>query len=183
VTAPQTPPLFDYGPTTNEMHRSAVLSGDSVYRYSLARWWDSNLPRDLWVMCNASTANHEIDDPTVTRCFGFSRRFGSGGFAVCNAYGFRASKPAAMWAAERGGVDIVGPENDGWLRAHLITEAGRVIVAWGAHPKPARARQVLKLIHDAGREALCLGTTKDGQPRHPLYVRAAAELVSYGVPR
>lgn len=156
--------------------RSAILSQDGVYRYSLARWWDASLPRDLWLMCNPSTANHEIDDATIRRCTGFSRRNGSGGFVVVNAYGYRATKPAAMWAAAADGTDIIGPGNDGWIAAHLTTEFGRVIVAWGQHPKPGRVRAVLALIADAGREPLCLGTTKDGHPRHPLMLRNDAQL-------
>lgn len=167
------PALFDMSGT---VHRSAIVSADGVYRYSLARWWDNDLPRDLWVMCNPSTADAAIDDATIRRCIGFSRRFGSGGFVVVNAYAYRATKPVAMWAAAAAGADIIGPENDSWITAHLKTEQGRVIVAWGAHPRPERCWHVAALISAAGREAMCLGTTRDGQPRHPLMLRNDAAL-------
>lgn len=148
--------------------RSAIISGDQVYRYSLARWWDNAKPTDIWVMCNPSTADAAKDDATIRRCIGFSRSFGSGGFVVVNAYGYRATKPAAMWAAQAAGTDIIGPENDSWITAHCMTAKGRVIVAWGAHPKPDRCRAVEQLIRAQDREPVCLGVTKDGQPRHPL---------------
>lgn len=167
--------LFEVEPP-NHVHGSAILSDDGTYRYSLARWWDTSLPRDLWIMCNPSTADAAINDATIRRCIGFSRRLGSGGFVVVNAYGYRATKPAAMWAAAEAGVDIVGPESDNWITAHLMREAGSVIVAWGAHPKPDRCAEVVRLIDAQDRKAHCLGVTKDGQPRHPLMLPNDAPL-------
>lgn len=171
--------LFDLD-AAGELYRSAILSDDGMYRYSLTRWWDTRLPRDLWVMCNPSTADADLDDATIRRCVGFSRRLGSGGFVVVNAYAYRATKPAAMWAAAAAGVDIVGPENDSWISGHLMTEAGGVIVAWGAHPKPDRCAAVARLISRHGRKAHCFGVTKDGQPRHPLMLRNDAQLEPWG---
>jgi hypothetical protein len=158
------------------IHRSAILSPDGVYRYSLARWWNNDLPRDLWIMCNPSTADHKIDDPTIRRCIGFSQSFGAGGFVVVNAYAYRANKPSVLWEAQKKGIDLIGPENDSWITAHLTTEKGRVIVAWGAHPKPDRVEQIVNLARIRGREPVCLGTTKHGQPRHPLMLRNDAGL-------
>jgi hypothetical protein len=169
------PSLFDDEPA-EQMHRSAVISDDGIYRYSLARWWNTDLPRDLWLMCNPSDGDHLIDDNTIGRCRGFSRRNGSGGFNIANAYGFRSPKPAVMWAAQAAGVDIIGPDNDDWIRHHCSTAEGRVIVAWGAHPKPERAYEVAEIVRSEGREPLCLGTTKGGQPRHPLMLPNIAQL-------
>jgi Uncharacterized protein conserved in bacteria len=169
--------LFDVDVSSESVKRSAVFSEDGSYRYSLARWWDNEVQaRDIWIMCNPSTADSMVDDATIRRCIGFSRRFGSGGFVVVNAYGFRATKPAVMWAAAEAGTDIVGPANDGWIKAHLMTAVGRVIVAWGAHPRPDRCYEVDQLIRAEGREPLCLGVTKDGMPRHPLMLRTDAAL-------
>ena len=159
-----------------DVYRSAIVSDDGAYRYSLARWWDASRRRDLWIMCNPSTADAAIDDATIRRCIGYSRRFGSGGFVVVNAYGYRATKPAAMWAAQADGIDIVGPENDRWIKAHLKTETGQVIAAWGAHPKPERCWRLNAIIRSAKRDSLCLGTTRDGMPRHPLMLRNDAQL-------
>lgn len=159
--------LFDLD-APGTVHRSAVVSPDGLYRYSLARWWDTSLPHDLWIMCNPSTADADLDDATIRRCIGFSKRLGSGGFVVVNAYAYRATKPTVMWAAAAAGLDIVGPRNDWWISERLATEAGSVILAWGAHPKPERCMAVSRLIDAAGRKAHCFGTTKDGRPRHPL---------------
>ena len=44
-----------------------------------------------------------------------------------------------------------------------------VVAAWGAAPKAARPFVDLA-INLLGSPLLCLGTTKDGHPRHPLYL-------------
>lgn len=157
------------------VQRSAIISDDGVYRYSLARWWDTSLPRDLWIMLNPSTADAAKDDRTIRRCIGFSRSWGSGGLVVVNLYGYRATDPDDLFAAQKAGVDVIGPENDGWIRAHLATERGYVIAAWGA--TGARAWKVRQYAKLAGQTLTCLGTTKNRQPRHPLYVRADTPLV------
>jgi hypothetical protein len=77
--------------------------------------------------------------------------------------------------------DPVGPGND----AALLEAAGRcerIVAAWGAGGDfQGRATAVAKLF--AGRELWCLGTTQDGQPRHPLYVAGNAPLVRWMSPQ
>jgi hypothetical protein len=66
----------------------------------------------------------------------------------------------------------VGPRND----AAIVEAAGRadaIVVAWGVHGALAgRDRAVVELL--AGRSLRCLGVTRAGAPRHPLYVRRDA---------
>ena len=38
---------------------------------------------------------------------------------------------------------------------------------------------MLDLILAAGKTPMCLGATKDGRPRHPLYLRADTPLVTF----
>ncbi len=57
------------------------------------------------------------------------------------------------------------------------------MAAWGAHPfAAARATTVTRMVTNAGASLECLGVTKDGHPRHPLYVRGDAPLVPYPRP-
>ena len=162
------------------VHGSAIVSDDELYRYSLARWWDNSKPRDLWIMCNPSKADASINDNTIVRCIGFSQRHGSGGLVVVNCYAYRATKPSVMWAAQADGTDIVGPDCNAWLRAHLKVERGNVIAAWGAHPKPERVWQIRELVKASGRELMCLGKTMGGQPRHPLMLANDTALRPFG---
>ena len=151
----------------------ANISPDGQYRWSLHREWRvATAPRWItFVMLNPSTADANIDDPTIRRCIGFAKAFGGTGLAVVNLYAFRATKPADLWRCH----DPVGPENDGHL-AMFFAMASRydfpIIAAWGAHARPDRVAQVLAL---PGADRLtALGVTKDGAPRHPLYLRGDA---------
>lgn len=153
---------------------SAILSDDGMYRYSLNRWWPSETrERDLWIMLNPSTADASIDDPTIRRCISFSRGFGSGGLTVVNPYAYRTSRPSELWTAQKqGGVDVVGPECDGWIQAHakvVAENGGRIIAAWGAGgiPGSPRIERVLDLLY--GHTLYALGVTKTRRRKaHPL---------------
>lgn len=167
---------------TAAIRRSADLSPDGVYRYSLARRWNEPMPErlpvlDLWIMLNPSTADAEVDDPTIRRCIAFSRSWGADGLRVVNLFALRSTDPAALQRHP----DPIGPKNDATLE--LLARAsrelgGRVICAWGAHPMATeRARIVRRLIGPA----VCLGTTKAGAPRHPLYVRGDVQPTPWAV--
>jgi hypothetical protein len=154
------------------MERGAVLSDEGVYRYSLTRWWsDAGVVR--WVMLNPSTADAELDDPTIRRCIGFARSWGYGAINVVNLYGLRATDPRELARHP----DPVGPENDLYLRGRdQLSLRELVVCAWGAHPMAARrAPDALRLLDEAGETPHVLGLTKDNQPRHPLYVPGRTE--------
>jgi hypothetical protein len=130
----------------------------------------------LFVMLNPSTADETTNDPTITRCIGFARDWGYGALAVGNLFALRSTDPAAL--ADH--PDPLGPYNWHWL-TRLAVEADVVVAAWGASAIAAtRAVTTLALLarHSASG-VRCLGLTKDGHPRHPLYVRADAEPVPY----
>lgn len=156
-------------PPGAEVSRSAYLSADGQYRYALHRRWGQGDPL-TFVMLNPSTADAEQDDPTIRRCVGFARRLGFDGLRVVNLYAFRATKPDDLWRAEE---PTGGDRNDdllrevGWLCRHSL-----VIAAWGVHAKPDRVAQVLAFPH--WHRVECLGLTKAGAPRHPLYLPADA---------
>ena len=58
----------------------------------------------------------------------------------------------------------------------MAKNADRVIAAWGTLPKPLRryADDVVRALR--GTPIYCMGKTKDGSPRHPLYLPATATL-------
>lgn len=73
----------------------------------------------------------------------------------------------------------VGPDNDRVLLQHT-QNAHIVLAAWGTHGAlHVRAASVEQLLSRAGLQAWCLGITKAGYPRHPLYVRGSTPLVVY----
>jgi hypothetical protein len=80
--------------------------------------------------------------------------------------------------ALRHAADPVGPANDDALRV-LTAAAPRTVVAWGKGGSlHGRSRAVAPLLD----RPLSLGTSADGEPRHLLYVPAAAPLVPWAAP-
>jgi hypothetical protein len=156
------------------MARGAVISDCGLYRYRLSRIWNEARYSLAFVMLNPSIADADIDDPTIRRCMGFARREGYGGIEVANLYAFRATSPDDLWRAR----DPYGPENDDHLRNVALASAAYgtpLICAWGAYG--GRNNRPIVLMQNAGAELMCLGKTKDGHPRHPLYVRGDQPLV------
>jgi len=49
------------------MKKDAKLSDDKLYRYQLSRIWDEDKPTVLFIMLNPSTADADVDDPTIRR--------------------------------------------------------------------------------------------------------------------
>ena len=150
----------------------AVYSDCQQYRYALTRIWDAGNEKALFVMLNPSTATEVQNDPTVERCERRARALGFGAFRVCNIFAWRETDPAKMRRAD----DPVGPANDEAIRAGCAW-ADRIVCAWGVHGAYLnRGSEVERLMRSTGRPLFHLGLTKDGHPRHPLYIAYQAKL-------
>lgn len=152
--------------TDVSIESGAEFSPCRTYRYVLWRRWDwqGYANQVMFVGLNPSTADETEDDPTIRRCIRFARDWGYGGLLMMNAFAFRATDPKVMKAA----TDPIGPDNDeafGYRR----TQVGMIVAAWGAHCPADREDAVCRAI---GRTIHCLGRTKAGRPKHPLYLRA-----------
>lgn len=156
------------------MRRDAIISACGRYRYRLTRGEGRLL---AFVMLNPSTADAAQDDPTIRRCVAFSAREGYDGIDVANIYAWRATDPRELLSAANPFGD-----ND----RHLLNLARRhdiVVCAWGSKAIPSHVETTRRMLTgsqtDHGVRLVCLGTTKNGSPRHPLYVRADAPLVDW----
>lgn len=161
----------------SDVQGHAVIDASGSYRYRLTRQWAAG-PLLPFVMLNPSTADALADDPTIRRCIGFARREGAAGILVANLYALRATDPAVMLHDP----DPVGPENDEHLRelqAMAAWDGSPIIAAWGVNAEPERV-EAARAILSRG-DLRCLGVTKAGAPRHPLYVRGDAPLVPWPV--
>jgi hypothetical protein len=147
------------------MKRSAVISGCGAFRYVLTRnWTDDDTSVLLFVMLNPSTADADIDDPTIRKCIGFSQRLGYGGIEVVNLYAYRATDPKALKAA---GYQV-GPDNNRYTMA-AIRRAHNIVLAWGANARGMiRPDIVLRMVREAGVTPMALRRLADGVPEHPL---------------
>ena len=167
----------------------AIFSDCGRYRYWLERIWDLERPILPWVLLNGSTAGSIRNDPTVKRVISFTRQWEFGGLWLVNAYGAVATKPRDLFAME----DNVGPCNRHYVQkaicdanrhARSLTETPElpVVVGWGNHgANGEQDRRVLDWISRAGVQVRlqCLGVTKLGCPRHPLYCAADTARVNY----
>ena len=153
------------------MQRIAQFSSCSNYRYSLSRTWDSSLDQVLFIGLNPSTADDHVDDPTVRRCIGFARRWGFGGCILVNLFAYRTTDPGGLTKVD----DPIGPDNDHWIAVEQ-SRANRVVCAWGNHGVLLKRDEAVcsNLSH-----VYCLGLTKAGCPRHPLYLAAKTPLKQF----
>lgn len=152
-------------PRCNSLVRRASLSRCKTYRYSLTREWGSG-GTVVVVGLNPSTADANIDDPTVRRCIGFAGAWGFGRLVLINLFAYRSTDPDRLYRVD----DPIGPMNDRCIRRE-IGEADLVLVAWGNRGNILdRDKAVLAWLPNPH----CIGVTGQGFPRHPLYVRSDA---------
>ena len=160
----------------------AVFSPDRRYRYLLRREILPSIGSQggqvAFLMLNPSTADEVKNDSTVSRCKGFTKRWGYHRLVVVNLSPFRATDPADLYAA--------GPEpEDVWETnlAHII-ETGmtsdRLVAAYGNHgAREQRAARVLTALKQAGVTVWCLERTSQGYPHHPRGMSNAVSLEVY----
>ena len=161
----------------------ATISSCGTYRYTLSREWrlPGELPRTaVFIGLNPSTADGLVDDPTIRRCVGFAKRLGCNRMEMLNLFAFRATEPIELQRAITvRKLNPIGPENDRWILARCM-HADIVVACWGRLKwvfLDDRGRYVRELLR--GHDVACLGLTKDGYPRHPLYLRKDRELMGY----
>ena len=154
------------------MNQSVLLSADNKYRFRLGRAWGP-APYACFIMLNPSIADASVDDPTIRSCIRLAKAWGRGGFEVVNLFALRTTNPQELYHAD----DPIGPDNDAHILAAVMWRSP-VVVAWGMRGVfMNRDRAVLDLLR--GIPLLCLGRTKTGAPRHPLYTRTCIELEEY----
>jgi hypothetical protein len=165
-----------FGPTEKLdgklIRRSAYISDCGQFRWNLRRSWDSGEGVVCFVMLNPSTADDLVDDPTIRRCIGFAKSWGYSTLSVRNLFAYRATDPKDLKSA---GYPTGGQMGDSELM--VSRTANLTVCAWGAKAPRWRVDQALELLD--GANLFCLGTTKAGDPRHPLYVPASQELVPF----
>ncbi len=155
---------------------------EPLYRYTL--WREVNPEASgitAFIGLNPSTATEEINDPTIRRCMRFARDFGSRYLCMLNVFGYRATDPKVMKRVE----DPFGGENLYHI-TRVVKMADNVVAAWGTDGYWKDGGRIVQLaIQGLGPpdapicRLKCLGKTRDGSPRHPLYIKATQPLSDY----
>jgi hypothetical protein len=159
---------------------NAGFSECGRYRHWLSREWGfDGLFADntrgeayaLWIGCNPSTAEADVDDPTIRKEIHYTQAMGLSKYVKCNIMDYRTTYPADLTTKTD---EPSSPTNLPTI-IKMAADAIVIVAAWGSLPRP------LKLYADdveasIGMHTLmCMGTTKDGSPRHPLYLRNDAQ--------
>jgi hypothetical protein len=160
--------------TVNGIEYGAIFDINNRYRYSLWRAWSAYHPRITFVLLNPSTADEHMSDPTIRRCMGFARAWNFGSMEVVNLFAYRATDYRELFKV----CDPIGEENNRFL-LQAVECCSTVVLGWGTKGTLlGRDRQVISLL-TARNGVYSLGITKDGQPRHPLYVKGDTILVPF----
>lgn len=136
-----------------------------------------------FVMLNPSTADDYANDPTIRRCIGFARREKCSRLEVVNLFPLRATDPAEL--AECDDLRDAHETNLAIVR-DALWRSGLVVGAWGSWAPRHKllvnlAAEVWSLIEAVGRTPMQLGAlTANGQPPHPLYLKADTPLRPLG---
>jgi len=145
----------------------AEFSNCGKYRYALWRIWDSTKPLVMYIGLNPSVADAYRDDPTIRRVRDFTNRFGFGGFYMMNLFAWITPYPEELKLSS----NLIG-ENDTWLK-NVSLKCEKIVFAWGSANVSNRSNEIIKMFPDA----FCLGKTKNGSPKHPLYLKKETQLV------
>jgi hypothetical protein len=180
------------------MIRTADISPCGRYRSKLGRTWDAALPVLLVVMYGPSTADGQVNDPTITLLSHIAAHNGFGGIVVVNGIPLRTPDPVEQaWMVNTWDVRAAWDERDR-LQDNVavvrreVAKAGAVLLAWGALADrcPAWFDSLQEQIREelpAGVPLYCLGKTAAGYPLHPMArgkrkVPKDAALLLWGAP-
>ena len=162
---------------------SAVFSTCGNYRFILYRQWWLGRGLVLFIMLNPSTADHRRNDPTITACVSFAKRWGFPGMAVVNVCALRATNPAELYR-HLAPIDLeLGKWNDYWIQS-AVESADLVVCAWGNHAaKLHREHHVRRIIYRAGVTPTVLRINQaTGAPAHPLYLPRTLDPIQWPYP-
>jgi hypothetical protein len=147
-------------------------SPDRIYRWWYERRWGDG-PLLCWVGLNPGTGDTDGKPrPTLRKVVAWAKTLQLDGVLVVNLFAYRATNPKALRTTS---ADLVGGRNDEVLDWASST-AGRTLAAWGAGGRLARRGEAVTPML---RDPLCLGVTRHGEPRHPLYVAQSVAPIPY----
>lgn len=156
----------------------AEFSQCRQYRYTLWRSVSDRVQLSYvnFICLNPSTADETKDDNTIRKCKKFAKTWGFDAMCVTNLFAWRDTSPNQMKLQP----EPIGPENDFWL-TRIARDADLVVAAWSQHGGfLGRSKDVLTLLPDRPK-ILRMGTGKNPEPWHPLYLPDSTEPMEWPV--
>lgn len=155
-----------------QMPNGAIFSPCQRWRYLLWRRTEAALyPGDrgtlLALGINPSDANASRDDHTLRKVVGFARKLNYGRAMIANPFAWVSKDLHSMLALEVAGADVIGPENDAFLRL-AMSQADVIVPCWGKHGSiRGRDMVLLDMAREAGKPISVFAINADGTPSHP----------------
>lgn len=147
---------------------SAIISPCGMYRYRLEREVQAEGKVFAYFGINPSTADASVDDATVRKWRGFTLRNGGRRFIVGNVFSFRATDVRDLIH------DKVDCDAEHWRHIRqIVADADILVPCWGARSKlpPGKFKRpevLMQCLVESGKPVMHFGTTKSGDPKHPL---------------
>ena len=159
------------------MEKTALISDCKKYRYKLSRQWNRDGSMIMFIMLNPSTADADIDDPTIRRCISFAKSWGAGGFYVGNLFAYRSKTPKDLLSA----LDPIGEENKNHLN-DMLNDSVFAVCAWGNFPIIKKLKpETLNFLKNKHVPFRCIDTSINGTPKHPLYLKGDLKPLIFSV--
>lgn len=161
---------------------SAIVSPCEQYRYRLERTVAMEGPVYAFFGINPSTADASVDDATVRKWIGFTKKWGGSRLIVGNVSPLRATDvrelKTRLISTQAYGDNLTA------LR-RIIAEADVLVPCWGDRGKAPRVihndiDQLMATIKTSTKPVMHLGLTKGGDPRHPLMLGYNTPLLALG---
>ena len=162
----------------------------SPYRFTLRRSMVDRPRRPLGVtMVNPSTASEVFvsdaasNDNTIRSLIRIAEYNGFDGLVVTNLSPYKATDPVELVEAIRAGKDVFAA-GDGSHIVEMARLCEVIVCAWGTaagrHPAlEARASAVRALLLEHKPVIHCFGRTKDGWPKHPLFLARETKIIPW----
>ena len=162
--------------TVDNEPSGAVFADDRTHRLYLWRRWNKQGPWVMFIGLNPSTADERLNDPTVRRCIGFAEKWGYGGIFMCNVFTLVSTDP------EKLNVETPIAMGAGLAMREIRSLCREAVAGWGN--LITQVRQGEERVERIKRELSplqCLGLTKLGHPKHPLYLPNSVQLTTFSV--
>lgn len=156
--------MFENNPNTPE---GWLYIGDDKVRYALGEPGSYNL---VVVGLNPSTATPEKLDPTIKTIRKIVEKENLNGWIMINLYPMRTPNPNELPFTMDEKIAKKNIEVIKWIvQKYMI---GRVYAAWGSNieKRGYLVDECQKIVDSISEEWFVRGTTKNGHPKHPLYV-------------
>lgn len=152
---------------------AAYVSDDEKHRIWLSRIWGPGARYVCFVGANPSTADDQVDDPTLLRDQGYAQAWGYDGLFKVNVFSYRATDPREL--VTRSGAwkeNLQHPDQMDTVRK-VALRCGMVVLCYGQLHLKLRgaAEEIIRRLEEDRVRLFALKLTQEGFPSHELYLK------------